>query len=293
MTSPAPPSVSFEFFPPKSPSAEEELWATVGRLEPLSPRFVSVTYGALGTTRDETRGALARMLRETNLKPAAHLTCYGGTREHVDAIIQDYWNLGVRHMVSLRGDLPKDADPATIADGYQNATELTQAIRRIAPFEVSVAAFPEKHPESESIDQDIDVLKAKIDAGATRAITQFFFDTEVFYRFVDKVRAAGITIPIVPGVMPVANFKGAMRMAKRCNVSAPQSLIDMFEGLDGEPQTRNLMAGVLCSQMCRELQSQGFDDLHIYTLNRADLVYAVCRTLGIEDRSHRASEKVN
>jgi methylenetetrahydrofolate reductase (NADPH) len=284
-----PPRVSFEVFPPKNANAEQELWATMKRLEPLSPQFVSVTYGALGSTRDETRGTLQRLLAETDLRPAAHLTCYGGTRDQVDAIIQDYWDLGVRHMVSLRGDLPKDMDPAVIADGYQNATELTEAIRRIGDFEVTVAAFPEKHPESQSLAQDIDVLKAKIDAGATRAITQFFFDTSVFYRFVDLVRAAGITIPIIPGVMPIANFKGAMRMAERCNVLAPQSLIDMFAGLDDEPQTRSLMAAAICSQTCRELQAQGFEDLHIYTLNRADLVYAVCRTLGLTDQQKAAA----
>jgi methylenetetrahydrofolate reductase (NADPH) len=284
-----PPRVSFEVFPPKTPQAASELWATLARLEPLSPRFVSVTYGALGSTRDETRGALQRLLVQTRLKPAAHLTCYGGSREQVDDIIRDYWELGVRHMVALRGDLPNDADAACLAGGYRNATELTRAITRIAPFEVSVAAYPEKHPESASLLQDVDVLKAKVDAGATRAITQFFFDLEAFYRFVDLVRKAGISIPIIPGIMPIANFNGIKRMAERCQVKLPLGLHRLFDGLDDQPQTRAMIATAVAAEMCAELNARGFSELHIYTLNKADLVYATCRMLGLEDRNLKAA----
>jgi len=279
------PRVSFEVFPPKSEAAGVELWSTLDRLAPLQPRIVSVTYGALGSTRDETRGVIAKLLADTDLTPAAHLTCYGGSREDVDAIIRDYWDLGVRHMVSLRGDLPMGADPGVLEGGYQNATELTRAITRIAPFEVSVAAYPEKHPESPSLLHDIDVLKAKVDAGATRAITQYFFDIEAFYRYVDMARKAGISIPIVPGIMPVANFKGLARMSERCGVKVPANLHRLFAGLDDHPQTRAMIATAVAAELCGELYSQGFSELHIYTLNKPDLTYAVCRTLGLQDSS--------
>lgn len=277
------PCVSFEVFPPKTEAAGAELWATLERLAPLQPRIVSVTYGALGTTRDETRGVIAKLLSDTPLKPAAHLTCYGGSRDDVDALVRDYWDMGVRSIVSLRGDLPLGEDPGVLEGGYRNATELTGAITRIAPFEVSVAAYPEKHPESASLQHDIDVLKAKVDAGATRAITQYFFDTQAFYRYVDMARKAGINIPIVPGIMPVANFKGLVRMSERCEVKVPANLHRLFDGLDSQPQTRAMIATAVAAEQCAELNSQGFSEMHLYTLNKAELTYAVCRTLGLQD----------
>ena len=278
------PRVSFEIFPPKSPAAEVQLWETLGRLEPLSPAFVSCTYGAGGTTQHTTRGTIERLLAETRMAPAAHLTCIGSTKAEVETIVRGYWDMGLRHIVSLRGDAPKDA-PGVLAEGYQNATELTAAIAAIAPFELSVAAYPEKHPESASLDHDVHVLKAKQDAGATRAITQFFYDTGAFYRYVDLARKAGVTIPIVPGIMPIASFKGLCRMAQSCQVSIPDRLHGLFEGLDDDPETRALIAVHLAAEMSGELIAQGFDELHIYTLNRADLTYALCRILGLEDAS--------
>lgn len=283
------PQVSFEVFPPRSDAAKAELWSTLERLAPLAPRFVSVTYGALGSTREETRGTLASLLSDTALKPAAHLTCYGGSRDDVDAIIRDYWELGVRQIVALRGDLPRGSDPGALEGGYRNATELTRAISGIAPFEIAVAAYPERHPESPSLLHDIDVLKAKVDAGATRAITQFFFDVDAFYRYVDLARKAGVNIPIIPGVMPIANVKGLKRMCADCGVKIPTSLDRLFEGLDDQPQTRAMIATAVAAEMCGELNGQGFAELHIYTLNKPDLAYAVCRTLGLSDGSITAA----
>ena len=275
--------VSFEFFPPKTPESEESLWRAIGRLEPLAPEFVSVTYGAGGSTRERTHRTVKRILQETGLTPAAHLTCVAASREEVDQVIRDYWEVGVRHIVALRGDEPGQVGGAYVpsSDGYANATELTAAITRIAPFEVSVGCYPEKHPESASLDHDIDVLRAKVDAGATRAISQFFFDTEAFLRFVDRARAAGITIPIVPGIMPVTNFKGLQRMTQLCQTRLPGWLSKLFDGLDEDPDTRRLIAASVACEMCAELEERGFSDFHFYTLNRADLVYAICRVLGV------------
>jgi methylenetetrahydrofolate reductase (NADPH) len=280
------PSVSFEFSPPKTPEAEESLWEAIRRLEPLNPTFVSVTYGAGGSTRDRTHRTVLRMLKETTLKPAAHLTCVEASRGDVDEVIQDYWDAGIRHIVALRGDPPGQIGGAYTPreDGYCNATELTGGIRAIAPFEVSVGLYPHIHPESPSIEHDIDVLKAKVDEGATRAITQFFFDHEAFLRFMDRVRKAGVTIPISPGIMPVTNFKGLKKMAGPIGIHLPDWLGALFEGLDKDPDTRRLIAGSVAAEMCAKLEEQGFTDFHFYTLNRADLVYAICRVLGVKER---------
>lgn len=277
--------ISFEFSPPKSPEAEESLWESIRRLEPLAPEFVSVTYGAGGSTRERTHRTVVRMLKETALDPAAHLTCVEASKADVDEVIREYWNAGVRHLVALRGDPPGQIGGAYTprADGYANATELVAGIRAIAPFEVSVGLYPQTHPESGSIDHDIDVLKAKVDAGATRAISQFFFDVDGFLRFMDKVRAAGVTIPVSVGVMPVSNLKGLRRMAAPCGIVLPDWLGRLFEGLDKDPDTRRLIAGSVAAEMCAKLVEEGFDDFHFYTLNRADLVYAICRVLGVRE----------
>ncbi|WP_309646328.1 methylenetetrahydrofolate reductase [NAD(P)H] [Phenylobacterium sp.] len=279
------PSVSFEFSPPKTPEAEESLWEAIRRLEPLNPSFVSVTYGAGGSTRERTHRTVVRMLKETTLRPAAHLTCVDASKAQVDEVVQDYWDAGIRHIVALRGDPPGSLGGVyqPRADGYLNATELTAGIKSVAPFEVSVSLYPQKHPESPSLDHDIDVLKAKVDAGATRAITQFFYDIDAFLFFTDKVRKAGITIPISPGIMPVSNFKGLKRMAAPCGIPLPGWLGNLFEGLDKDPETRKLIAASVATEMCARLVEEGYSDLHFYTLNRADLVYAICRVLGVRE----------
>ena len=277
------PRVSFEFFPPKTPELEGQLWRAVERLAPLKPAFVSVTYGAGGSTRERTLGVLKKLLVDTKLAPAAHLTCVSATREEVDQVVRDYWSAGVRHIVALRGDPPGQLGGAYQPgpDSYRNACELAAAIAGIAPFEISVAAYPETHPESPSMLQDIDALKAKVDAGATRAITQFFLDTDAFFRFVERVRKAGVTIPIVPGVMPVNSVKGLKRMAEISRANIPPQVARVFEGLDADPETRSLVAANLACEMCKTLIGQGFSELHFYTLNRAELVFAVCRMLGV------------
>ena len=279
------PNVSFEFSPPKTPEAEESLWHAIRRLEPLDPSFVSVTYGAGGSTRDRTHRTVLRMLKETRLKPAAHLTCVEASRGEVDEVIRGYWDAGIRHIVALRGDPPGQIGGAYTprADGYRNATELTAGIRAIGDFEVSVGLYPHVHPESPSIDHDIDVLKAKIDAGATRAITQFFFDLDGFLRFMDRVRAARVTIPISPGIMPVTNFKGLKKMAGPIGIQIPHWLGNLFDGLDKDPDTRRLLACSVATEMCARLAEEGFADFHFYTLNRADLTYAICRVLGVRE----------
>ncbi|MDQ1153955.1 methylenetetrahydrofolate reductase [NAD(P)H] [Brevundimonas sp. SORGH_AS_0993] len=285
-------NVSFEFFPPKSDEAEANLWKAVRRLEPLNPAFVSVTYGAGGSTRERTHRTVQRIIGETTLRPAAHLTCVEASRDEVDEVIEGYKAIGVDHIVALRGDPPGGMnDSGSIggayqprADGYANATELTAAISRIGGFEVTVGAYPEKHPESPSIDHDIEVLKAKIDAGATRAVTQFFFDIEAFLRFRDRVRAAGITIPLIPGIMPVSNFAGLKRMTAACGAALPDWLAAHFDGLDDDPETRKLLAASIAAENCARLQEEGFSDFHFYTLNRAELVYAICRVLGVREQ---------
>ncbi|QBQ48295.1 methylenetetrahydrofolate reductase [NAD(P)H] [Brevundimonas naejangsanensis] len=280
-------NVSFEFFPPKTDAAEANLWSAIRRLEPLNPAFVSVTYGAGGSTRERTHRTVQRIISETTLRPAAHLTCVEASRAEVDEVIEGYKAIGVDHVVALRGDPPGSAGIGGAytprADGYANATELTAALGRIGGFEVTVGAYPEKHPESPSIDHDIEVLKAKVDAGATRAVTQFFFDIEAFLRFRDRVRAAGVTIPLIPGVMPVTNFAGLQRMTAACGAALPDWLAGHFEGLDDDPETRKLLAASIAAETCARLQEEGFSDFHFYTLNRAELVYAICRVLGVRE----------
>jgi methylenetetrahydrofolate reductase (NADH) len=275
-------AVSFEFFPPKSAEMEAQLWSAIARLAPLRPHFVSVTYGAGGSTRDRTHATVKRILEETPLKPAAHLTCVGASRGEIDAVIRDYWAAGVRHIVALRGDMPQPGQPyCAHADGYRSTAELVAGIRAIAPFEVSVSAYPERHPDSPSLARDIEILKHKVDAGATRAITQFAFDYELFPRLRDRAAAAGIHVPIVPGLMPTTNFRGVARMAARCGASVPQWLGALYEGLDDDIESRKLVASAVLVDQVRLLKAEGFDQFHFYTLNQAELTFAVCRILGI------------
>jgi methylenetetrahydrofolate reductase (NADPH) len=280
---PRPIRVSFEFFPPKSDEAEVSLWDAIERLAPLHPSFVSVTYGAGGTTRERTQSTVARLVRETELKPAAHLTCVGASRDEIAGVIRGYAEAGVRHIVALRGDPPAGvgSDYEAHPQGYGSTADLVRGIRRIGDFEVSVSAYPEKHPESASIEADIDVLQAKIDAGATRAITQFFFDNDVYFRYLDRIRRRGIDIPIVPGIVPVQNFRQTASFAKRCGASVPQWLADRFESLDEDPATRRLIAAAVAAEQVIDLLDRGVRDFHFYTMNRADLVYAICHLLGL------------
>jgi len=279
-------NVSFEFFPPKTEAMETILWESVNRLAPLNPHFVSVTYGAGGSTRERTHATVARIVRETNIKPAAHLTCVAASRDEVDGVAQAYWDAGVRHIVALRGD-PLDGIGARFQphpQGYAHSTDLVAGLRKIADFEISVSAYPEKHPESASLEADLDVLQAKIDAGATRAITQFFFENDLYLRYLDKVRARGITIPIVPGIVPVQNFKQTASFAQKTGASIPPWLAERFEGLDDDPQTRRLIAATVAAEQVLDLVDRGVRDFHFYTMNRADLVYAICHLLGLRPK---------
>ena len=281
-------AVSFEFFPPRTAEMETQLWNAIRRLAPLRPRFVSVTYVAGGSTRDRTHATVKRIIDETALKPAAHLTCVGASREAVDGVVRDYWEAGVRHIVALRGDMPElGARYCAHAEGYLTTAELVRGIRSIAAFEISVSAYPEKHPDSPSFEWDLDVLKAKIDAGATRAITQFAFETAVYTRFRDRARRAGIDIPIVPGLMPTTNFRGIARMAKRCGASVPAWLDTLYERLDDDAESRKLVASAVLVEQVRELKAEGFDQFHFYTLNQAELTFAVCNILGIRPPSEK------
>lgn len=276
------PRVSFEFFPPKNPEMEAKLWDAITRLAPLEPSFVSVTYGAGGSTRERTHHTVRRLLAETTLKPAAHLTCVAASQDEVNAVIDDYWQAGVRHIVALRGDPPDGSSVYTPhPQGYQHSCDLVAAIRARGAFEISVAAFPEMHPEAPSPKDDMDNLKRKIDAGATRAITQYFFDIEVFLNFLDRVRKAGITIPILPGILPVSNVAQLIKFSAMCGASVPPWLADLFEGLDQDPTTRNLVAATLAAEQCRILRAEGIEDFHFYTLNRAELTLAICHVLGV------------
>jgi methylenetetrahydrofolate reductase (NADPH) len=286
--------VSFEFFPPKTEEMEATLWTSIRRLAPLNPSFVSVTYGAGGSTRERTHRTVKRLLDETHLKPAAHLTCVEASREEVDEVIRAYWAAGVRHIVALRGDPPPIAgvtgfgDYTPRADGYANATELTAAIRRIGDFEVSVGVYPEKHPQSPSKAFDLDVLRQKVDAGATRGISQFFFEPDTYLRYRDAVADAGIKIELTPGIMPVTNFKGLRRMASACAAHIPDWLEDLFDGLDDDAETRKLLASAVAVELCLGLEREGVENFHFYTLNRADLVYAICRILGLKESQNAA-----
>lgn len=278
-----PPAVSFEFFPPKTEELEEKLWAAIARLAPLGPAFVSVTYGAGGSTRDRTHRTLGRMLRETALAPAAHLTCVGASRAEVDGVLRSYWALGVRHLVALRGDPP--GGPGAVfeehPDGYRDAAALTAGARAIAPFEISVAVYPERHPQSPDWAHEIDNFKRKLDAGAVRGISQFFFDAQTFLRFRDRLADAGVHAPVIPGVMPVTNVKGLLRMCQASGASAPAWLTQICEGLDDDPETRALVAAALAAELCARLNAEGVDAFHFYTLNRAELTIALCRMLGV------------
>ena len=282
----SPVSASFEFFPPKSSEMEATLWEAIQRLEPLQPDFVSVTYGAGGSTRARTHATVEKIARETYLRPAAHLTCVGASKGEVDDVIRGYWDAGVRHIVALRGDSPGgvDAPYAAPADGYQRTEDLVAAIKRIGDFEVSVAAYPEKHPQSPTLFHDIDALKRKVDAGADRAISQFFFDNSLFLRYLDVAAAAGITIPIVPGIVPVQNFKQTNGFAKRAGASVPPWLAERFEGLDNDVTTRRLVAAAVCAEQVIDLIDRGVAQFHFYTMNRADLVYAICHLVGLRPR---------
>ena len=271
--------ISFEFFPPKSEAAGEKLWQAIGRLAPLGPDFVSVTYGAGGSTRDRTHACVKRMIDETTLKPAAHLTCVAASKDEVESVIDDYAAAGVRHVVALRGDMPDMGAFKAPENGYAGSVELVAALAKRGGFDITVSAYPEKHPASASLDSDIDLLKAKIDAGATRAITQFVFDTEAHLRFRDKLAAAGITIPVIAGIMPTTNFTGAKRMAEACGAAVPQWLADAYEGLENDADTRKQIAASVAIDQCRQLIDEGFGHLHFYTLNQADLTFAVCRIL--------------
>ncbi|MGN8115158.1 methylenetetrahydrofolate reductase [NAD(P)H] [Labrys sp. 22185] len=283
--------VSFEFFPPKNAEMEASLWEAIERLAPLDPLFASVTYGAGGTTRERTHGTVARMVQETDIRPAAHLTCVGATREAIDEVIRGYAEAGVRHIVALRGDPPAGvgAHYEPHPGGYASSADLVAGIKALGDFEVSVSAYPEKHPESPSLAFDIDILKAKVDAGATRAITQFFFDNEHYLRFVDRVREAGIDIPIVPGIVPVQNFNQVRNFAERCGTEVPQRLADRFEGLDNDVATRKLVAAAVAAEQVFDLVDRGVSDFHFYTMNKADLVYAICHLLGLRPKVEKAA----
>ncbi|MSO85454.1 MAG: methylenetetrahydrofolate reductase [NAD(P)H] [Rhodospirillales bacterium] len=287
--------VSFEFFPPKNDAAELSLWECVQRLAPVRPAFVSVTYGAGGSTRERTHATVTRIRRETALEPAAHLTCVGAARAEIDAVARRYWNDGIRHIVALRGDPPGASGPglgvySPHPGGYAYAADLVAGLKRVADFEISVAAFPETHPEAQSPAADLDNLKRKIDAGANRAITQFFFDPDVYFRFVERARAEGIGVPIVPGILPVTNFARVREFAKACGASLPPWLVDLFEGLDKDADTRKLIAASVVAEQCRLLFAGGVREFHFYTLNRADLVYAICHILGVRPPKAPAQE---
>jgi methylenetetrahydrofolate reductase (NADH) len=275
--------VSFEFFPPKTPAMHEKLWSAVNKLAPLRPDFVSVTYGAGGSTRERTHETVTRIIKEANIPVAAHLTCVAATRDEIDAVLKSYWAAGVKHIVALRGDPPNGAGEPYIPhpDGYANAAELAAGAMKIAPFEISVGCYPEKHPDSPSMNADIEMLKRKIAAGATRAITQFFYDNTAFLRYRDAIRAAGIDIPIVPGIMPVTNFNGMRRMADICGTTVPGRLVKLFQNLEDDPSTRRLIAATVAAEQCQELAEHGVNHFHFYTLNRDDLAYALCHMLGV------------
>ena len=279
----AAPRISFEFFPPKTPEMDERLWDVIKRVEPLGPRFVSVTYGAGGSTRERTHATVRRIRNETALEPAAHLTCVAATREEIDAVAAQYWEAGIRHIVALRGDPPSGMGEryAPHPGGYAFAADLVAGLKRVADFEISVAAYPETHPEAQSNDHDLDNLKRKLDAGANRAITQFFFDVDLFLAFRDRAASAGITVPIVPGILPVTNFAQLKRMSATCGASIPPWMAAHFDGLDDDPDTRRLVATSLAAEQCRRLQANGVNEFHFYTLNRADLIVAICHFLGV------------
>jgi len=280
---PSPITASFEFFPPKSDKMAETLWSTVQRLAPLNPSFVSVTYGAGGSTRERTHRTVERILTETDLSPAAHLTCVGASREEVDAIVKDYWDLGVRSLVALRGDPLEGIGSRYVphGNGYAYASDLVEGIKRIANFDISVSGYPEKHPESGNWQSEIDNLKRKVDAGADRIITQYFFDNDVFDEYLDRIAAAGINIPVVPGILPIHNFEQTMVFSAKCGTSIPQWVARRFAGLKNDPETRKLVGVSIACEQVMDLVDRGISDFHFYTMNRADLTFAICHMLGM------------
>jgi methylenetetrahydrofolate reductase (NADPH) len=281
------PKLSFEFFPPRTEALEQQLWACIKRLEPLAPRFVSVTYGAGGSTQARTHATVSRIVRETSLVPAAHLTCVGATREEVDAVARGYWEAGIRHIVALRGDPPPGSVYEPHPGGYPFAADLVAGLKKVADFEISVAAYPEVHPGAFSPMADLENLKRKLDAGATRAITQYFFDTSTYLRFLDLCLAAGITAPIVPGIMPVSNFAQAVKFSDMCGASVPAWMGRLFEGTEDDLETRRMVGMVIAAEQVRLLQANGVDEFHFYTLNRPDLAYAIAHVLGVRPRQSR------
>ena len=285
------PSVSFEFFPPKNEDMEARLWDSIARLEPMDPLYVSVTYGAGGSTRDRTHRTVRRIVKETNMKPAAHLTCVNATKPEIDSVIQDYWDAGVRHIVALRGDPPEGIGEKYVPTpgGYENAADLSAGIKRVGDFEISVGCYPEKHPESPDYEYDLDLLKRKIDNGATRAITQFFFEPDVYFRYVEKARKAGIEIPIVPGVMLQPNFNGLKRMAGMCGSAIPAWMDELFEGLEDDVKTREMITANVAAELCAKLMEGGADHFHLYTLNRAELALSTCRLMGVQPETEAAA----
>lgn len=283
------PSVSFEFFPPNTEKMEATLWKSIERLAELEPRFVSVTYGADGSTRERTHAAVERIIAETELTPAPHLTCVGASRGEIDDIARDYWEMGVRHLVALRGDPPRDSGAyKPHPDGYAYASDLVAGLRNVADFDISVAAYPEVHPEAPDAAFDLDNLKRKLDAGATRAITQFFFDVELYLRFRDRCAAAGIESSIVPGILPITRFPQLERFAKMCGATVPQWLSERFEGLEDDVETRQLIAANVAIEQVRALQQEGIEEFHFYTLNRSELTYAICHALGVRPKQAAA-----
>ncbi len=287
-------NVSFEFFPPKTEKMEEALWSSIRRLEPLAPKFVSVTYGAGGSTRERTHTTVARLAKETALVPAAHLTCVAATKGEVNEVASAYKAAGVQHIVALRGD-PSDGVGTKYAPhpgGYANAAELVAGLKDVGGFEISVAGYPEKHPESASVAADLDNLKAKVDAGASRVITQFFFDNAHYLRFLEAARAKGLWAPIVPGIVPIHNFKQVAGFAGRCGATIPSWMARRFDGIEADVQTTHLVAAAVAAEQVMDLVDQGIRQFHFYTLNRADLVYAICHLLGLRPATGAASEKV-
>jgi methylenetetrahydrofolate reductase (NADPH) len=283
-------AVSFEFFPPKNERMAETLWESIQTLAPLHPRFVSVTYGAGGSTRERTHQTVQRIVDETSLTPAAHLTCVGASCGEVDDVARAYWDLGVRHIVALRGDPPEAGTRfAPHPDGYANAADLVEGLKRVAPFDISVAAYPELHPDSPDRASDLDNLKRKVDAGADRAITQFFFSVDCFLRFRDEAAAAGIDVEIVPGILPVSNVAQTRRFAEACGADIPDWLNNLFEGLDDLPAARQLIAATVAAELCGQLYAGGVRHFHFYTLNRAELAYAICHLLGVRAQTRQAS----
>lgn len=278
-------NVSFEFFPPKTDEMEEKLWEAISKLKNLKPSFVSVTYGAGGSTRERTHHTIKRIIDETDLKPAAHLTCIAASKEEIYEILENYWKIGVRHIVALRGDMPaSSANYQLHPHGYQYANDLVEGIRKTGmDFEISVAGYPEKHPEAKDLESDIDNLKRKVDAGANRIITQFFFDSDVYFSFVEKCRKRGINVPIVPGILPVSNVKQTKHFAKMCGAKIPQWMNKIFENLDERQETRQLIAGIVATELCRILHDGGVNDFHFYSLNRSELTSAICHVLGVRE----------